>query len=90
MGEQVTMKMLMRHALGLPNDKRTSYRNRYAATRDTRQHELWMVLVAAGLANVSRHNEKMDMFSLTREGAEDALASGERLDAEDFPPLKAA
>lgn len=85
MGEQVNMKMLMRHALGLPNAQKCSYRNRYAATRGSRQHELWMVLVAGGLAVVSPLSAIMDNFALSRAGAEDALSPGERLDREDFP-----
>ncbi len=85
MGEQVNVKMLMRHALGLPNEGKTSFRNRYAAARGTRQHELWMVLVASGLASVSTLSASLDNFALSREGAEDALLPGERLDREDFP-----
>lgn len=82
--------MLMRHALGLPNAQKCSYRNRYAAARGTRQHELLMVLVAAGLASVSSLSASLDNFALSREGAEDALSPGERLDREDFPvPEKA-
>ncbi|WP_197430415.1 hypothetical protein [Methylobacterium sp. CCH5-D2] len=75
---------LARHALGLPNRNRRSYRNRFltgGACPD------WRAMEAAGLAR-SQPTDKLGRawFHLTRAGAEAALERGERLCREDFPP----
>lgn len=78
---------LARHALGLPNERRMSYRNRFATDAGP-DNEAWRGMVAAGLAKMRPGVEwmgGMDAFWLTRKGAEAALDPGERLDAEDFP-----
>lgn len=74
---------LARHALGLPNDRRQSYRNRFLAGGE---HAEWRAMEAAGLAEADTTGGKgMTWFWLTREGAEAALEPGESLCPEDFP-----
>ena len=74
-------KRLARHALGLPNDKMESYRNRYHVSMGAAFFE-WERMAESDLAyNHSRGGS----FHLTRKGAELALEPGERLDPEDFP-----
>ena len=79
---------LARHALGLPNKRRESFRNHYAIDAGCPDHDLWLAMVAAGearrRANVAWMGG-MDQFWLTRSGAESALEPKERLDPEDFP-----
>lgn len=84
-------KPLARHALGLPNRVKTSYRNRfYAGAMDAPE---WRAMVAAGLANSEpvSHTSIPDytFFWLTPEGATAALEKGEKLCAEDFPGVAA-
>lgn len=76
---------LARHALGLPNKARRSYRNRFYAGG---QHPEWRAMEAAGLAEADTIPTATGMtwFWLTRAGAEAALDPGERLCREDFPP----
>lgn len=75
---------LARHALGLPNDQRKSYRNRFYAHAD---HEQWNDMVSAGdaAAHPSEPTQALNLFYLTHAGATAALNPGETLDAEDFP-----
>jgi hypothetical protein len=81
-------KKTARHALGLPNIRKRSYRNRYVA--DPR-HELWNGMVKAGFATVQHNWSGMSsLYALTRNGAEAALETGERLCPEDFPAGRAA
>jgi hypothetical protein len=75
---------LARHALGLPNDRRRSYRNRYHAPPGSDSWHAWAKLCDAGWAVFERGNRN-DFFSLTRSGAEAVLRPGETLDLEDFP-----
>lgn len=81
---------LARHALGLPNKRRQSYRNHFVAGLGHDDYADWMAMVAAGLAwrrdgSKSQLTGGDDLFRLTRAGAEAALAPRERLDPEDFP-----
>ncbi|GGC90765.1 hypothetical protein [Chelatococcus reniformis] len=83
---------LARHALGLPNDRRRSYRNRFFVnSRGVRAqpgtYGAWMDLVASGDAmhEPAAPGKSLDLFWLTRTGAEKVLGKGERLDLEDFP-----
>jgi len=79
---------LARHALGLPNRWRCSYRNYFVAGPGGQDHEEWLVLVGAGFARQRSGSVRTggnDLFWLTRAGAEVALKRGERLDLEDFP-----
>jgi hypothetical protein len=82
-------KELARHALGLPNNQRTSYRNRFVAGPGHSDYADWMAMVEAGLAT-RRDGKRIpfggsDLFYLTEEGARLALEGRERLDREDFP-----
>lgn len=70
---------LARHALGLPNVNRQSYRNRYFTGPS---HPVWNRMVAKGLAVF-----EINMYALRLEGARAALEPGETLDLEDFPAL---
>lgn len=79
---------LMRHALGLPNKRRTSYRVYYTAGEGQEDYTTWTDLVASGFAKMRKGNELSggdDVFIVTRAGAEAALLPGEKLSKEDFP-----
>lgn len=77
---------LARHALGLPNKDRRSYRNRYLISRAGKKHAAWEGMRRAGFARVEREATSYgDLFFLTRKGAEAALQPGETLCPEDFP-----
>lgn len=82
-----TQLRLARAALGLPNTKRTSYRNRYHSAGEGGFHDQWVGLAATGLAERSTGDNGADskQFWLTRAGAELALEAGEKLCGEDFP-----
>lgn len=79
---------LARHALGLPNRARKSYRNHFVAGPGCSDFNNWEAMVAAGYA-VKRKGGSLSggdpIFFLTRSGADLALEAGERLDPEDFP-----
>lgn len=78
---------LARHALGLPNDARRSYRNRYFAAAGSPTADQWMAMVSAGEAEGGDPGHKVSSlhFCLTRKGAELALDKRESLCPEDFP-----
>jgi hypothetical protein len=80
-------KKLARHALGLPNDMRRSYRNRYRAAVDGPITGEWRKMVEAGLATCQpvKDSQLGDFFYLTPAGAQLALEAGEKLCPEDFP-----
>lgn len=71
---------LARHALGLPNDRFMSYRNRFFAGPGHQDYPEWISMVNAGYA---AQDDKM--FYLTLAGAEKAITGIEMLDREDFP-----
>lgn len=81
------MRDLARHALGLPNARRRTYRNHFCTGEgDANWHE-WMMMTAAGFA--TKHNPSWihagnSMFRLTRAGANAALDTSEQLCAEDW------
>lgn len=82
-------QVLARHALGLPNKYRKSYRNRYVVGCLSETYKLWGEMVTAGMAEeypMEGSSIGQVMFCLTRPGAEAVLKRGERLCAEDFPP----
>ncbi len=88
-----TQKELARHALGLPNRQRKTYRNHYVTSGPGGDHAEWMALVDAGQARRRLGHPLAggdDVFWLTEQGAQSALNHGERLDREDFPAPKAA
>lgn len=80
---------LARHALGLPNSKRTTYRNRYVCQENDSD---WQDMVARGMATM-RRGETLPFggdacFYMTRQGAEAALELREKLCPEDFPIVR--
>lgn len=78
---------LARHALGLPNRRKRSYRNHFVTGEGSTDHHHWIAMVMAGLARRRAGGPLTggdDLFSLTKEGATAALDKGERLDPEDF------
>ena len=78
---------LARHALGLPNQARRSYRNRYFAAASSPCAAQWQAMVEAGEAEGGGPGRKVSSlhFQLTRRGAELALDPRESLCPEDFP-----
>jgi putative hemolysin len=79
---------LARHALGLPNERLRSYRNRYCVSPDGDTFKSWRTMVASGAAECSKHGGLAGgvfMFVLTEAGARASLCPGEALDPEDFP-----
>jgi len=83
---------LARHALGLPNPYKRSYRNRYIAGSKHPSYADWQGMVKEGLAKFS-DGENLPfggshLFFLTRKGAEAVLSKDETLCSEDFPALK--
>lgn len=79
-------RALCRHALGLPNDGKRSYRNRYYARAGTMQYRSWMAMCRNGLAERNRFVPgELRLFWCTRTGAALALMNNETLDKEDFP-----
>lgn len=82
-------RRLARHALGLPNDSKRSYRNRYVTAPGTPEHDMWLAMEGAKEAVRTPGDEmglgKNDHFRLRHAGAKAALDPGEMLDPEDFP-----
>jgi hypothetical protein len=79
-------RKLARHALGLPNGQKRSYRNRFYAAVGSEDEARWIGPCAQGMAVRSPcSSPTLIFFCLTRKGAESALAKGEKLDLEDFP-----
>ncbi|QEX18535.1 hypothetical protein FRZ44_38420 [Hypericibacter terrae] len=80
---------LARHALGLTNGRRRSYRNHFVTGEGSHDYAAWQAMVAAGEATRTKGNAITggdDLFRLTKIGAVAALKRGETLDPEDFPP----
>jgi hypothetical protein len=86
-----TQRRLARHALGLPNARNRSYRNRFIATCCPGDYDHWMAMTEAGLADhgtlhtPAGFKHPVRRFWLTPEGAKAALEPGETLEPEDFP-----
>ena len=84
---------LARHALGLPNRNRRSYRNSFVAGPGHTDYDDWYAMSCKGWA--VRHDGArlpfggMDLFNLTPAGAQAALVARESLDQEDFPAAAA-
>lgn len=79
---------LARHALGLPNRKRKTFRNRFIIGPGTPDHDEWLTMVAIGAAKrfaAPGSSSGYDHFCMTMPGARAALDSGESLCIEDFP-----
>lgn len=77
-----------RHALGLPNESRQSYRNRFCAPPGTTAHGQLSALVTAGHATRTQLRHCLDRFTLTASGALLALDPGETLCPKDFPKVQ--
>lgn len=79
---------LARHALGLPNKDRRSYRNAFVAGLNHDDYDDWYAMVRNGYA-VKRDGAALpfggdDVFHMTRAGAEAVLVARETLDLQDF------
>lgn len=74
-------RRLARHALGLPNRHRLSYRNRFIAGSGHYDYLDWMAMVRGGYALFCAD----DLFWLTEKGAVESLNANECASAEDFP-----
>lgn len=78
---------LGRHALGLPNKQKETYRNHFVAGPSHDNYADWMAMVAEGDAIRHEPSELYGgdyCFQLTRTGAVKCLKIKERLDPEDF------
>lgn len=79
-------RKLARHALGLPNRRRRSYRNYFLAPyAPNTDADHWFKMVEAGHAESARPMAGKVRFWLTHSGACAALDDGEILCTEDFP-----
>jgi hypothetical protein len=79
--------LLGRHALGLPNRSRKSYRNHFVAGVSHDDYGEWMKMVEEGNAfrgNGSELSGGDFVFRMTNDGALACLKVGEILDREDF------
>lgn len=85
-------RKLARHALGLPNSRRKSYRNHFVASEGHDDFQCWMAMRSAGFAKHRKGNSITggdDVFWLTLAGALAALEPRESLDLDDFPEASA-
>lgn len=85
-----TQRDLARHALGLPNKRKVSYRNYFVTGEGSSDYDHWVAMVAMGASRQRKGNDLSggdDVFRLTRAGAEYALNDGEKLSSEDFPKI---
>lgn len=79
---------LARHALGLGNGRKVSYRNHYVTGPGGEDYAEWQAMVVMGYAkhrSGSALSGGDDIFWLTATGARAALRLREKLDPEDFP-----
>lgn len=85
---------LARHALGLPNKRRRSYRNHFVVGEGGADHDEWVAMTRNGFAALVRRGGALtggdDLFRLTLAGAQLATNPGESLDPEDFPQSRKA
>lgn len=80
---------LARHALGLPNRDRESYRNHYCAEPGGDGYQDWLDMARAGLARKRTRgiDVGLDTFHLTLRGAILAIDPGEDISQEDMRNL---
>lgn len=78
-------RKMARHALGLEDGRKVSYRNRYFAELGTTHEDGWDEMCRRGLAVRGDNGIAIIGFALTAAGAQEALDPGETLDCEDFP-----
>lgn len=78
---------LGRHALGLPNMQRKSYRNRYYVAAGTLGALAWDGMVKKGAAEkyAAASGQTLDLYCMTDHGAVACLKEKERLCPEDLP-----
>lgn len=78
---------MARHALGLPNKQRTTYRNHFCIGPAGDGYAEWEQLVSQKLAVKQTSKSKLwgenDMFHLTLAGAKEVLESNEHISKED-------
>jgi hypothetical protein len=76
---------LARHALGLPNKEKTTYRNHFCIGKGGDGYEDWEDLVKQGFATMAPGGKGWggDFFYLTFEGAKAVLLPNERIGRED-------
>jgi hypothetical protein len=78
-----SQRELGRHALGLPNKQRTTYRNHFCAGQGHTDYLDWMAMVSEGnavRADGTPLSGGDDVFSLTIQGARLCLNPNEHLD----------
>lgn len=88
MEEHANRIELARHALGLPNKRGQSYRNRFLCSAPGANFRAWSAMVGDGDATMAQRVKEFGgstWFHLTQQGAEKALLPGETLCPEDFP-----
>lgn len=82
-------RYIARRALGLPNGRKVSYRNRFTVSSfPGGAYQQWEEMVDAGFAERVPKPDLVNglhRFRLTLKGAEAALDPGESLCKEDFP-----
>lgn len=83
-------RQMARHALGLPNKRNESYRNRYCIGQDSEDWSLWIDLCEKKLALrlVSPMFGGDDMFYLTLAGALEAREPGEHISRSDAEKMR--
>lgn len=80
-------KRVARHALGLRDGQKRSYRNRFVTSAGGDHYDVLMRMVRDGNATRELFGAGDDkwLFALTPIGAKAALEADETLDPEDFP-----
>lgn len=79
-------KRIARHMLGLPNERKRSYRNRFCASEGHSDYEILLAMQENGYLKVRVTDwHAGNLWFLTLRAAELALEIGETLDMEDFP-----
>jgi hypothetical protein len=78
-------RRMARHALGLIDGRKTSYRNRYYAHLGSEKGMAWDSLVEQELAEKIPTDASLTGYFLTLAGAKSVLEQDERLCGEDFP-----
>ena len=81
---------LARHALGLPNEQNTTFRNHYCVGPENPDYAKWEDLVEKGLAvkALGGQNWCGDFFYLTLEGAREVLLPDEHISREDAEKMR--
>ncbi len=82
---------LARHALGLPNKKKTSYRNHFCTGPGTTDFPHWEAMVEQGdaIRRTGPHWGRDNMYYLTLRAALEAREPNEHLSREDAAEMRA-